>query len=173
MRIFYGGAIQGNTDRSSRRQIHRALLDSIKASGCAAVSEHTAGTSFDETAKLLTESLGDLPPVGMARTIYVRNKMIELLEGDIAAAIFEVSVPSLGTGIEIAHAYLRPRLGLPEIPILALYEKDFWPNNLSSMVRGLSRDHYPNFHFKEYVSLEEARFRVEEFLKWKRSSSNL
>ena len=38
----------------------------------------------------------------------------------IDAAVFEVSTPSLGTGIEIAHTYLRPRLGLPAIPMLAV-----------------------------------------------------
>jgi hypothetical protein len=55
----------------------------------------------------------------------MRNKMIEAIEGEIKAAIFEVSTPSLGTGIEIAHAYLRLRLGLSRIPLLALYEKDY------------------------------------------------
>ena len=84
--------------------------------------------------------------------------------GDIDAAVFEVSVPSLGTGIEMAHAYLRPRLGLPEIPILALYEKDFWPNNLSSMVRGLSSGLYPNFVVKEYEDLEEACHHTGQFI---------
>ena len=53
--------------------------------------------------------------------------MIELIEGDIDAAIFEVSTPSLNTGIEIAHAYLRPRLGLMAIPVFALYQKNYWP----------------------------------------------
>ena len=80
----------------------------------------------------------------------IRNKMIEFIESDIHAAIFEVSTPSLGTGIEIAHAYLRPRLGLPAIPVLALYQKDYWPNNLSTMIRGITRDAVPNFVVKEY-----------------------
>jgi hypothetical protein len=32
--------------------------------------------------------------------------MIETIEGNITAAIFAVSTPSLGAGIEIAHSYL-------------------------------------------------------------------
>ncbi|MBN2468566.1 MAG: hypothetical protein JXD19_10495 [Deltaproteobacteria bacterium] len=164
MRVFYGAAIQGNRNRSRRHHLHRILIDTIKTVGCEVVSEHTIGSDFDETASLLSKSLGPLPPVGMGRTVFVRNRMIEFIESDISAAIFEVSVPSLGTGIEIAHAYLRPRLGLPELPILALCEKEFWPNNLSSMVRGLTQDAYPRFSVGEFASVEEACALVKDFL---------
>ena len=163
-KVFYGGAIQGNVDRTERQPIHSALIDTIKGAGCAVVSEHAKGSDFDETACLLEASLGRLPPVGQERTVFVRNKMIQFVESDIAAAIFETSVPSLGTGIEIAHAYLRPRLGLPEIPIVVLYETDFWPNNLSSMVKGLAQGGYPNFQLMEYASEEEACGLVRKFL---------
>lgn len=164
MKVFYGGAIQGNWDRSVRRHVHRSLIEEIKGMGCSIVSEHPKGSDFDETAGLLAETLGGLPPKGPDRTIFVRNKMIEFIESDISAAIFEVSVPSLGTGIEIAHAYLRPRLGLAEIPLLALYEKGFWPNKLSSMVGGISQEQYPNFNLREYTSLDEATKILKEFL---------
>ena len=86
----------------------------------------------------------------MVRTVMIRNKMIDFIEGDIDAAVFEVSTPSLGTGIEIAHAYLRPRLGLTAIPVIALYQKDYWPNNLSTMIRGITADEVPNFMLKVY-----------------------
>ncbi len=76
--------------------------------------------------------------------------MIEFIEGDIDAAFFEVSTPSLGTEIEIAHAYLRPRLGLPATPVFALYQKNYWPNNLSTMIRGITKDEVANFVVKEY-----------------------
>ena len=164
MKVFYGAAIQGNQDRSLRQPIHRALIETIKAAGYAVLSEHTTGASYDETIGLLEASIGDLPPLGWSRTVFIRNKMIELVEGDIDAAVFEVSVPSLGTGIEIAHAYLRPRLGLKGIPILALYEKDFWPHSLSSMVKGLSQARYPNFHLKEYDAVETACMLLRQFL---------
>jgi len=90
--------------------------------------------------------------------------MIEAIEGDIRVAIFEVSTPSLGTGIEIAHAYLRPRLGLPLIPVLALYEKDYWPNKLSTMIKGISKENVPHFSLKEYKNLDESKIILTEFL---------
>jgi hypothetical protein len=105
-----------------------------------------------------------MPEGDLNRRVFVRDKMIEAIEGDVCACVFEVSVPSLGTGVEIAHAYLRPRMGLPVIPVLALYEKGYWPNKLSSMIRGISPDVAPHFVLKEYVDSDEARAILLDFL---------
>ena len=150
MKIFFGAAIQGAHNREERVRVHRLIIDAIKSCGCKVISEHTTGRDYNATAQLLEKSLGVLPPKGMERTVLIRNKMIEFIEGDIDAAVFEVSTPSLGTGIEIAHAYLRPRLGLPEIPVIALYQKDYWPNNLSTMIRGITANEVSHFVLKEY-----------------------
>ena len=138
MKIFFGCPIQGHRTRGERSARYQEIIDTLVSEGCRVLSEHVTGKSTEEVAHMLEKSIGPLPPPGLQRIIYTRNKMIELLEGDIDGIIFEVSVPSTGTGVEIAHAYLRPRLGLKEVPILALYEKDFWPNNLSSMIKGLT-----------------------------------
>ena len=157
MKIFFGAAIQGAHNREEKATVHRLIIDAIKSCGCEVISEHTTGRDYDTTAQLLEKSLGTLPPKGMERTVLIRNKMIEFIEGDIGAAVFEVSTPSLGTGIEIAHAYLRPRLGLPEIPVMALYQRDFWPNNLSTMIRGITADEVSSFFLKEYDDPIDAR----------------
>ena len=164
-KVFYGSAIQGAKDRGERAHINRTLIQLIKSHGYEVVSEHTAGVDKEETAKLLEKSIGPLPSVGKERTIYVRNKMIEAIEGVIIAAVFEVSTPSIGTGVEITHAYLRPRKSLPEIPILSLYQKDYWPNNLSSMISGIAPEEIPNFQLVEYKDLEEAIESLSQFLK--------
>jgi hypothetical protein len=156
MKIFFGAAIQGSKIREERARVHRLILDAIIGCGCKVISEHTAGRDYDDTRRLLEETFGPLPPKGMERTIFVRNKMIEKVESDIDAAVFEVSTPSLGTGIELAHAYLRPRMGLPQIPVIALYQRDYWPNNLSAMIRGISPEEVPDFYLKEYDQPEAA-----------------
>ncbi|MGD8946464.1 MAG: hypothetical protein PVI62_07370 [Desulfobacterales bacterium] len=150
MKLFFGAAIQGAHNREERAAAHRLIIDAIKNCGCELISEHTTGKDYDSTIQLLEKRLGSLPPKGLERTVFIRNKMIEFIEGDIDAAIFEVSTPSLGTGVEIAHAYLRPRMGLPEIPVVALYQEDYWPNNLSSMIRGIPAEEAPNFVLKVY-----------------------
>lgn len=165
MKIFYGSAIQGAKNRAARAHIHRALIEFIKRKEYMVAFEHTCGRTKKETAELLEKAIGPLPPLGIERTIYVRRKIIEVIEGDIVAAIFEVSTPALGTGIELAHAYLRPRMGLSEIPILLLYQKDYWPNKLSSMIRGITSEEVPSLALKEYANLEDAKYYISQFLR--------
>ena len=163
-RIFYGAAIQGAANREERALVHEALMGTIKDMGGVVVAEHTAGKNFEETALLMEQALGPIPSGSIQRAVYVRNRMIAMVEGNIDAAVFEVSTPSLGTGVEIAHAYLRPRLGLTAVPVLALYEKGYWIHNLSSMIRGLDPEEFPHFAMREYGDLAEAQAIVAQFL---------
>lgn len=165
MRVFYGAAIQGHRNRAERMRVHRTLIDCIASLGFRVVCEHTSGSDLEECAQLLENGVGPLPPPGPQRTRAIRDRMIELVEGDIHAAVFEVSTPSLGTGVEFAHAYLRPRLGLPEIPVLALYERDYWPNGLSTMIRGVQQERFPSVTVAEYRDTEEACETVRAFLR--------
>jgi len=168
MKEFFGAAIQGAHNREERATVHRLIIDAIKNCRCEVISEHTTGKDYDATARLLEKTLGTLPPQGPERTVLIRNKMIEFIEGDIDAAVFEVSTPSLGTGIEIAHAYLRPRLGLPAIPVFALYQKDYWPNNLSTMICRITTDEIPDFVVKENDEPGNAGDFIPELLRaWK------
>jgi hypothetical protein len=164
IKVFYGAAIQGSKNRKERSHVHEFIIETIKKQGFEVSTEHTTGRTYDEAIKKLEHAIGLLPKDELQRKIYVRNKMIEAIEGDITAAIFEVSTPSLGTGVEIAHAYLRPRLGLSLIPVLALYEKDYWPNKLSTMVKGISKENVPHFSLKEYEDLNDAKKILNEFL---------
>ena len=163
MKVFYGAAIQGSTDREKRAYVHEFIIDTIKKQGFDVYTEHTTGKTYEEAIEKLEESIGKLPERGIKRRQYVRNKMIEGIESDIVAAVFEVSTPSLGTGVEIAHAYLRPRMGLKEIPILALYEKDYWPNKLSTMIRGISYEELPNFKLMDYEHINDVGPIIKKF----------
>ena len=87
--VFYGAAIQGAENRAERVFINKALIGFIKREGFTVPFEHTCGRTVEETAELLAEAMGSLPPVGIERTRYIRNKLIEKIEGDIAAAVFE------------------------------------------------------------------------------------
>jgi hypothetical protein len=163
--VFYGAAIQGATDRKERSLVHEFFITTIQKQGYEVYTEHTTGKTYEEAIQKLEKAIGPLPKDELKRKRYVRNKMIDGVEGDIKAAIFEVSTPSLGTGIEIAHAYLRPRLGLSLIPVLALYEKEYWPNKLSTMIKGISKEDVSHFTLKEYKTLEDGKEIIYEFLK--------
>jgi hypothetical protein len=163
MKIFYGAAIQGAENREKRANIHKTIIDLIKKQGLEVYTEHTTGKTYEEAIEKLEQSIGKMPKDDQKRRIFVRNKMIEAIESNIVAAVFEVSTPSLGTGVEIAHAYLRPRMGLEEIPILALYEKDYWPNKLSTMIRGISIEEFSNFDLIEYSSIDDVEKIIHNF----------
>jgi hypothetical protein len=165
MKVFFGAAIQGVKNRGERAAVYRRFLDAIKEAGLGVVTEHSAALDYPSTLDSLTTTYGTLPEDEQARRVFVRNKMIEGIEGDLSAAIFEVSTPSLGTGIELAHAYLRPRMGLPAIPILALYQIGYWPHHLSSMVRGIPADSIPQFRLEDYSDAEDGAEKIRRFLK--------
>lgn len=164
MKVFYGGAIQGAQNRRERAAVHQALIEKIKKLGYHVLTEHTTGTSYEEAIQKLEESIGPLPQEDLPRRKYVRDKMIEFVESDIKAAVFELSIPSLGTGIEFAHAYLRPRMGLKEVPVIGLYQKDYWPNKLSTMIRGITEDNISQVIIYDYDSVEDAQEYLEEIL---------
>ena len=164
MKVFYGSAIQGNTDADNRQPIHKAVIGAIKESGCDVLTEHTTEPGYENRMQLLESALGTLPPKGPDRTKFIVNQLIQMVEEVAEAAVFELSVPSLGTGIEFAHAYLRPRLGKSEIPLLVLYEKNFWPNDLSRMVRGAHFEYPERIQLREYQQEREAAQFVQEFL---------
>jgi hypothetical protein len=163
MKVFFGAAIQGAENRKKRANIHKTIIDTIKKQGFEVYTEHTTGKTYEEAIEKLEQSIGKMPEDDLKRRIFVRNRMIEGIESDIKAAVFEVSNPSLGTGVEIAHTYLRPRMGLKEIPILALYEKDYWSNKLSTMIRGISNEELPNFNLVEYASIDDVENIIHKF----------
>jgi len=163
MKIFFGAAIQGAENRQERAETNEFIINTIKQLGHSVVTEHTTGKTYEEAIEKLEQAIGKLPPKGLERRIFVRNKMIEAIESPIDAVVFEVSVPSLGTGIEIAHAYLRPKMNLKAIPILALYQKDFWPNDLSTMIRGITTDQVPQFHLLEYTTMTDISRILKDF----------
>lgn len=151
MNFFFGASIQGHHTWGAQVEIYSKIIQIIKNNGHTVLTEHTTGSSRADTLKKLEQVIGPLPNDDYQKRVIVRNKMIEMLEReDLAGVVFEVSAPSLGTGIEIAHAYLRKRIGLKPVPILALYKKDFWPNKLSAMIMGIPLDQYPNFQLYEY-----------------------
>ncbi len=164
MKVFYGSALQGLRERGERAELNSLFISEIKSNGAAVLTEHTTGKNREESAMLLEKSIGPLPPPGIERTRYVRGKMIGFVEAEIDAAVFEVSSPSLGTGIEFAHAYLRPRMGLSEIPMLALYQEGYWPNGLSTMIKGIKDSELPNLKIASYKSSDEGKRIISSFL---------
>lgn len=166
MRVYFGAGIQGAVSKEARAEraaIYRELISHIQSLGNEVLFEHTATNNKEEVWKVLEKQFGPLPPPGPERGAFIRSRNIEGVEKMAEAAIFEVSMPSLGVGIELAHAYLRPRMGLEQIPVLCLYQKDFWSHGLSVMVSGAVAAGIKVQVF-EYDSIERAKNSLTDFL---------
>ena len=163
MRVFYGAAIQGRGDRRERADFNRFLIEEIKSCGHEVITEHTSAETYEEALRMLENAFGKLPEEKEKRTAFNRVKIIESLAGSVDAAIFDVTVPSLGTGIELVHAYIRPNLGLSDIPILLLFDPSYG-RELSGMIRGMTKEELPSINQKNYSSTEEAQKHVKDFL---------
>jgi hypothetical protein len=164
--VFYGAAVQGAPNRGERAHINRALIDRIEDHGYHVPLKQTTGRTREETAAICERDLGPLPPFGTRerKAETRRRNLMVMHDPGLLAAVFEVSLPSTGTGMEIVEAYKRPKDGLVEIPILALYETGFWPNDLTVMVSGIADDELPNFKLREYTELAEAKEHISRFL---------
>lgn len=68
-----------------------------------------------------------------------------------------MSIPSLGTGIETAHEYLRFHMGLVCILVFVFYEKEFWSNKLLTMIAGISPEAAPHFFLRNMKILMTGR----------------
>lgn len=163
-RVFFGAAIQGAIDRAERAPVNKSVIDLIRRSGLDVVSEHTIGLNKEETMMLLEKGLGTLPHDHSERSRHIRKAMLDLIDGDIVLAVFEVSVPSLGTGIEFDRACTRPDRGLSPIPIVALYQKDYWPHGLSTMISGVNPGEFPSYSLIEYESISDLESQLGAFL---------
>lgn len=163
--IFYGTAIQGAVNRGERAGLNTELIQFIRTSGFRVITS-AGGANAAETARLIEQTFGPAPADTDQRRIFIRDAMISTIESpEIHCCLFEVSIPSTGTGDEIAHAYLRPRMGLPSVPVLALYQKGYWQNDLTTMIRGIDPKAIPHFLLREYANVEEAKTHISDVLK--------
>ncbi len=162
--IFYGAAIQGNIDRAERAPIHKHAIDIIKREGFAVLSEHTSGKTKEETALLLENAIGKISPE-TNRSIAIRQALLGFIDRpELAGIIFETTIPSTGTGIEIGYACTRQQRGLTAVQILALNQKNIWPSGLSTMVKGVGKEELPNFELVEYEKMGELENIIKKFL---------
>jgi len=102
MKVFFGAPIQGHRKWGSHAEIYDIVIQTIKNNGHSILSEHTTGLTRTDTIEKLEQTIGALPNDEYQSRVYVRNKMIEMLESDdLSGIIFEVSVPEGSRGRDL------------------------------------------------------------------------
>ncbi|MFB0515128.1 MAG: nucleoside 2-deoxyribosyltransferase [Candidatus Neomarinimicrobiota bacterium] len=134
MRIYFSGSMSGGRERA---HLYPHIIDQLRKYG-EVLTEFVADQRHSQMGER------DVTPEAVYRrdTDFVNRC-------DVMVA--EVSVPSFGVGVEVAHA------GMQGKPVLALYQPSAG-RRLSAMIAG-----DPNVTVAEYHSLEEAKKAVEEF----------
>lgn len=162
-KVYFSGSIKG----APEREPHFAweLVRFMGEGGADVLSEHVAARTQQErdfvraarTGKLLDEMLAEPEPWWDIR----RQDNVWVDEATHVVAL--VNAPSLGVGMEIERAILKPSRGLNETPILALIHAELL-ESLSYMVRGITSEEAA-FQLRTYYDLAEAQAVVTEFLK--------
>lgn len=161
--VYYSGSIKGVPE--AEPDFPWQLVQYMGTNGANVNSEHVAGRNQQERDEIrasrigmeLDEMLQDSEP--WLRIRQQDNEWVDQASHMVAL----VNSPSLGVGMEIERAIEKPYRGLNVTPVLALIHESKL-NDLSFMIRGISKSEAPNFYLKTYTSLDEAKSLIHKFL---------
>lgn len=156
-KVYYSASITGSKGVSEDFQMN--LVEHMKSLGFKVLSEHVAIQDSKILFTKMSENAGINIPKRDGYEREIRETDIKWVEeADYFVGV--VDGPSLGVGIEIEHALLRSRLGLPPCKILCLVQNDNFAN-LSAMVKGVRSDY---FKLEKYMNENEAKDIIKLFL---------
>ena len=163
LKIYYSGSMNGAPEPDP--EFAWKLVQYMIQNGADVPSEHVSARTLQEREEIIArrsgktiEQLKSNPPSDS--NIYTQD--LEWVD-QATHLVALVNGPSLGVGMEIEHAILKPRLGLNETPILCLVQQDIRPR-LSRMVSGISLQKAPNFQLRTYQNLDQAQQHIFDFL---------
>ncbi len=163
--LFYGGAIQASDNPAESGTVHGTLIDTIKDLGYIVFSEHCRGKSMQEARDIFERQFGPVPK-GMFRKAWTRQTIIKFLNSqDLSGAVFELSISSTGTGMELECVLERGKKGLFDVPVLGLYRLGSCKYELSTMASGILPEEHPLFSARIYDRIEVAQQYIRDFLR--------
>jgi len=56
-------------------------------------------------------------------------------------------------------------MDLSAVPVIALYQNEFWPNKLSAMLNGITREQVPHFHLIRYDDAQDIHSLLKPIIK--------
>lgn len=153
-KIYFAGAIRG--DRIAAENM-REIVSFMKSLGHIVLSEHVAQ---DNPKAVFSGRIGKKEKDVTERDIQLQDvKDVD----ESTHLVAEVTGVSTGTGIEIGHAEAKVIPGKRPKKILCLYLKER-EASVSAMIRGMTKDRYPNVTVASYSTLKEAKEIILEFL---------
>lgn len=161
-KVYFSGSIKGATEADPHFAWH--LVQYMGQKGANVLSEHVAARTREEMDEIRAARTGQIIEEMLAQPepwFDIRRQDNEWVD-QATHVVALVNAPSLGVGMEIERAILKPERGLPLTPILALMHEDLL-GRLSYMVRGITPEE-ADFHLKLYSTLPEAQKHIDNFL---------
>lgn len=152
--VYFAGAIRGDRIMAETMQ---KIVSYIKDLGFTVLTEHVGTEDPIETfAYKIGKTKEDLTAEDIER------QDIAWLD-QATHVIAEISGASTGTGREIEYGRTKGDFGKTPAKILCVYRKDreFYA---SPMIRGMSKDRYPNINIHPYKNIKELETIIEGFL---------
>ncbi len=165
-KVYYSGSIRGiaNSDPNFAWNLVQHMINN----GANVLDEHVGARNREEMAEIFYKrsgiEIGAIEDKKEKAKVARRQDLKWDEEDDYLVAL--VTSPSLGVGIEIQHAILKPRLGLNKTPILFLVDRKVVDADmLSNMVTGIdSEAENVDYEIGIYENEEDAKRIITEFL---------
>lgn len=160
LQVYYCGSIRGVPE--SDPEIHWKLVRFMADRGANVLSEHVAGRNDEEREEIRASRIGERVKdiIGHPEPWFaVREIDLEWVD-QASHVVALINSPSLGVGMEIQHALLKPERGLPSTHILCLVREDLL-ESLTYMARGIRQS---ECSIRTYTDLDSAVRTIHDFL---------
>lgn len=159
-RVYFSGSIKVPHPDPS---LFRNLITYMKENGACILSEHVAETDPDERNSVFIKLSGIDRRMRENPAPAIREADMGWVD-EATHLIAIVDTPSHGVGMELQRALDKPRMGMNLTPILCLVQEDKWEEELSNMIKGISKKDSPVAEVITYKDLEDAKRIISDFL---------
>src|SRR3989344_2313478 len=159
-KVYFSNSITGVPD--IKRNCGWKLVQFMKKNGADVLDDFVGARNKEEHIKMFLKRTRYDRTKSPNPWYFVRKTDIKLVD-EATHVVAIVNGPSFGVGMEIQRAIDKPKMGLPETPILCLVREDLL-KGLSMMVRGVSKEEAPGFELKIYKDLKEVEKIIFNFL---------
>lgn len=156
-KVYLSAAIRGKVNTPP--EFILKLIRFIQENGAVVLDEHVGYENVKERYDIFSKNTKHFLNLSGGKEKNYRKADMKWVD-EATHFIALVDGPSLGVGMEIERALLKPERQLPITPILCLIHEENLPY-LSAMVLGIENK---QFYLKTYRTLEDAKKQIQQFL---------